>query len=145
MRSSLLAATCLLGLLATACQQKDMAARKESTEAKICAQLVEVRQALTAVADLTPSSTVGEARSAETGLATAITNLEASEQKLEELRTKAFQDQLKAFRAEVARVASNKETTLEEAAAELKTKAQPVLAARADLSRAVECEETEQP
>lgn len=71
-----------------------MAARKENTEAKICTQLSEVRQALSAVADLTPSSTVGEAKEAEMGLSTAIANLEGSEQKLEQLRTKAFQDQL---------------------------------------------------
>ncbi|MBC1260759.1 hypothetical protein FQK07_05640 [Synechococcus sp. BSF8S] len=79
------------------------------------------------------------------GLSTAIANLEGSEQKLEQLGTKAFQDQLKAFRSEVSRVASNKNTTLEEAAAELKDKAQPVLAAGDELSRSVECEVPEQP
>jgi hypothetical protein len=145
MRSSLLAAACLLALATTACQQQDMAARKEKTEAKICAQLTEVSQALTTVAQLTPASTVGEAKEAEGALGTAITNLEASEQKLEELRTKAFQEQLKTFRSEVAQVASSKDTTLEEAAAQLKAKAQPVMAARAELSRAVECEEPGQP
>lgn len=145
MRSSLFAAACLLGLVATGCQQQDMAARKEKTEAKICAQLTEVSQALSTVAQLTPSSTVGEAKDAEMALGTAITNLEASEQKLEALRTKAFQEQLKTFRSEVAQVARNKDTTLEEAAAELKVKVQPVMAARADLSRAVECEEPAQP
>ncbi|MBE9154007.1 hypothetical protein [Cyanobium sp. LEGE 06113] len=145
MRSSLFAAACLLALATTACQQQDMAARKEKTEAKICAQLTEVSQALSTVAQLTPASTVGEAKEAEGALGTAITNLEASEQKLEELRTKAFQEQLKTFRSEVAQVASSKDTTLEEAAAQLKAKAQPVMAARAELSRAVECEEPGQP
>ncbi|QNI69705.1 hypothetical protein [Cyanobium sp. NS01] len=145
MRSSLFASACLLALATTACQQQDMAARKEKTEAKICAQLTEVSQALTTVAQLTPASTVGEAKEAEGALGTAITNLEASEQKLEELRTKAFQEQLKTFRSEVAQVASSKDTTLEEAAAQLKAKAQPVMAARAELSRAVECEEPGQP
>ena len=117
MRSSLFASACLLALATTACQQQDMAARKEKTEAKICAQLTEVSQALTTVDELTPASTVGEAKEAEMALGAAITNLEASEQKLEELRTKAFQEQLKTFRSEVAQVASSKDTTLEEAAA----------------------------
>ena len=145
MRSSLFAAACLLALATTACQQQDMAARKEKTEAKICAQLTEVSQALSTVAQLTPASTVAEAKEAEGALGTAITNLVASEQKLEALRTKEFQEQLKTFRSEVAQLANNKDTTLEEAAAELKVKVQPVMAARAELSRAVECEEPTQP
>ncbi len=145
MRTSLLAAACLLALVTTACQKQDMAARKEKTEAKICAQLTEVSQALNTVAQLSPASTVKEAKNAEMALGTAITNLVASEQKLEALRTKAFQEQLKIFRSEVAQLASNKDTTLEEAAAQLKVKVQPLMAARAELSRAVECEEPAQP
>ena len=74
-------------------------------------------------------------------LASALAGLEKAEQTLEQLRLKNFQTQLQAFKADVAKVASNKGQTLEQAAQQLKTKAEPVIAARRQLSAAVKCEE----
>ena len=93
------------------------------------------------MAALKPTSTVGEATAADRALATALSGLETAEQKLEQLRLQNFQTQLKAFKGEVAQVASNKNQTLEQAAETLKAKAAPVIAARRALSTAVKCEE----
>jgi hypothetical protein len=141
MRHSLLALSCLLALGVAGCQSKDLAKKELKTEAKICTQLAAVGQALEKVAALKPTSTVGEATAADQALASALGGLEKAEQTLEQLRLQAFQSQLKTFKAEVARVASNKNQTLEQAAAQLKTKAEPVIAARRQLSAAVKCEE----
>jgi hypothetical protein len=73
-------------------------------------------------------------------LGTALAALETSKQDLEKLRLQAFQKQLKSFKGEVARVTNDKKLTLEQAAADLKTKAQPVITARRQLSAAVNCE-----
>ena len=67
--------------------------------------------------------------------------LQTAEQTLEKLRLQNFQNQLKTFKAEVARVASNKNQTLEQAALTLKAKSVPVIAARRALSAAVNCAE----
>ena len=141
MRRSLLALTCLLALAAAGCQKQDLAQKERKTEAKICSQLAAVGQALETAAALKPTSTVGEATAAERSLSSALADLEKSEQKLERLRLQAFQAQLKTFRSEVAKVASDQKQTLEQAALQLKTKAEPVIAARRQLSAAVQCEE----
>jgi hypothetical protein len=141
MRPSLLALSCLLAVGVAGCQSKDLAKKELKTEAKICSQLAAVGQALEKVAALKPTSTVGEATAADRSLATALSGLEKAEQTLEQLRLQAFQSQLKTFKAEVAKVASNKGQTLEQAAQQLKTKAEPVIAARRQLSAAVKCEE----
>ncbi len=141
MRRSLLALSCLLALGVAGCQSKDLAKKELKTEAKICAQLAAVGQALDQVAALKPTSTVGEATAADQALATALSGLEQAEQKLEKLRLQNFQAQLKTFKGEVARVASNKNQTLQAAALQLKAKSEPVIAARRQLSAAVKCEE----
>jgi len=140
MRRPLLALTCLLALAATGCQKQNLAHREQKTETQICTQLRAVGTAIDQVAALKPTSTVGEASAADQALATALAALNASEQKLEKLRLQNFQNQLKLFKSEVAKVASNKKQTLEEAAAQLKGKAVPVIAARRQLSAAVQCE-----
>lgn len=141
MRRSLIALSCLLALAATGCQKQDLAKKEQKAEAQICTQLASVGQALDQVAALKPSSTVGEASAADKALAGALAALESSEQKLEKLRLQNFQAQLKAFKGEVAKVASNKDQTLAQAAETLKAKAAPVIAARRALSAAVKCEE----
>lgn len=141
MRRPLIALTCLVSLAAAGCQKQDLAKKEQKTEAQICTQLAAVGQALDQVAALKPSSTVGEAAAADKALATSLASLEKAEQKLEQLRLQNFQAQLKAFKGEVAQVASNKSQTLEQAAEALKTKAAPVIAARRALSAAVKCEE----
>jgi hypothetical protein len=92
------------------------------------------------VAALKPTSTVGEAAAADQALASALSGLEKSEQKLEKLRLQNFQNQLKLFKGEVAQVAANKNQTLQQAALQLKAKSLPVAAARRQLSTAVKCE-----
>jgi hypothetical protein len=141
MRRPLLALTCLLALAAAGCQKQDLAQKEQKTEAKICAQLSAVGQALDKVAALKPTSTVGEATAADQALAGALSGLEKAEQSLEKLRLQNFQNQLKTFKGEVARVASNKNQTLEQAALTLKAKSVPVIAARPHLSAAVKCAE----
>jgi hypothetical protein len=141
MRRPLLALTCLLALSAAGCQPKDLAKKEQKTEAKICTQLAAVGQALEQVAALKPTSTVGEATAADRALASALAGLEKAEQTLEQLRLQNFQAQLKTFKDEVSRVASNKNETLQAAALQLKAKSEPVIAARRQLSAAVKCEE----
>jgi hypothetical protein len=141
MRRPLLALTCLLALASVGCQKQTIAEREQKTESQICSQLAKVGQALEQVAALKPTSTVGEATAADKALATALSSLETSKEKLEQLRLQNFNTQLKAFKAEVAKVASNKKQTLEQAAVELKAQAQPVIIARRQLSAAVKCVE----
>lgn len=141
MRRPLLALGCLLVLTTAGCQPKDLAKKEQQTEAKICAQLAAVGKALDQVAALKPTSTVGEAVAADQALGSALAGLETAEQTLQKLRLQNFQTQLKTFKGEVARVTSDKKQTLEEAAQELKTKSEPVIAARRQLSAAVKCAE----
>jgi hypothetical protein len=141
MRRSLIALSCLVALAAAGCQNQDLARKEAKTEARICTQLTAVGQALDQVAALKPTSTVGEATAADRALATALSGLETAEQSLEKLRLQNFQNQLKAFKGEVAAVASNRNQTLEQAALTLKAKSAPVIAARRQLSAAVKCEE----
>jgi hypothetical protein len=141
MRRSLLALTCLLSLGAAGCQSQNLAQREQRAKQQICSQLADAAKALDQVAALKPTSTVGEAAAADQALGTALAALERSEQKLEQLRLQNFRTQLKGFKADVAKVASDKKQTLEQAAVELKAKAQPVLEARRALTAAVKCEE----
>jgi hypothetical protein len=141
MRRALLAFACLISLGAAGCQSKDLAKKEQKAEAQICAQLADAAKALEQVAALKPTSTVGEAVAADRALGSALAALERSEQKLEQLRLQNFRTQLTAFKADVAAVAADKKQTLEEAADELKSKAQPVIEARRALTAAVQCEE----
>lgn len=141
MRRPLLALSFLLALTTAGCQPKDLAKKEQKTEAKICAQLAAVGQALDKVAALKPTSTVGEAVGADQALGSALAGLEKAEQSLEKLRLQNFQTQLKTFKGEVAQVASNKNQTLEQAALAIKARSEPVIAARRQLSAAVKCEE----
>jgi hypothetical protein len=140
MRRSILPVVALASLAVLSCQRPDLAKKELKTEQKICQQLSEVAKALEQVAALQPTSTVGQARSADLALGTALAALETSKQDLENLRLQAFQKQLKSFKGEVARVTNDKKLTLEQAATDLKTKAQPVITARRQLSAAVNCE-----
>jgi len=142
MRRPLLAVTCLLALTTAGCQSQNLAQKEQKAEAKICAQLASVGSALDQVDALKPTSTVGEAVAADQALAKALNSLETAEQTLEKLRVQNFQKQLQTFKEDVARVASRKNQTLEQAALQLKAKAAPVIAARRELSAAVKCEET---
>jgi hypothetical protein len=141
MRRPLLALTCLIGLGVAGCQSQDLAKREQKAEQQICTQLGDAAKALEQVAALKPTSTVGEAVAADRALGSALAALERSEQKLEQLRLQNFRTQLSAFKAEVATVAADKKQTLEQAADELKAKAQPVIEARRALTAAVKCEE----
>ena len=141
MRRPLLATACLLALSASGCTPQNLAKKEAKTEARICSELAAVGQALDRVAALKPTSTVGEATAADQALDAALLALEKSETKLETLRLKNFQTQLRTFKGEVARVTSNKNQTLEQAALTLKAKSVPVIAARRQLSAAVKCQE----
>ncbi|MFM7236554.1 MAG: hypothetical protein ACKOYK_07275 [Cyanobium sp.] len=137
---SLLALAALSALALGGCQQ-NLTVQKAKTEKLICTQLAEVGQAMEAVGALKPTSTIGEAKKADQALATALTNLEASQEQLENLRLKAFKTQLRTFRGEVQKVAQNKGLTLEQAANLLKAKAAPVITARQALTAEVDCPE----
>ncbi|MFN9546317.1 MAG: hypothetical protein ACK6AD_04490 [Cyanobacteriota bacterium] len=134
----LLAVIALAALALGGCQQ-NLPEQKAQTEKLICTHLTEAGQALERVAALKPTSTVGEAKAADQALAAALTKLEASQEKLENLRLKAFKAQLRSFRSEVERVSKNKGLTLEAAAQVLKGKAGPVIAARQALTAEVDC------
>ncbi len=138
----LLAVSAALVALAIGGCQQNLNEQKAKTEKLICVQLAEAGQALERVAALKPTSTVGEAKTADQALATALTKLEASQEKLENLRLKAFKAQLRTFRGEVQRVSQNKGITLEMAANLLKAKAAPLIAARQALTAEVDCVET---
>ncbi len=137
----MLALACLISLGAAGCQSRDLAQKEQKAEQQICAQLADAARALEQVAALKPTSTVGEAVAADRALGSALAALERSEQKLEQLRLQNFRTQLSAFKAEVATVAADKKQTLEQAAGELKAKAQPVIESRRALTAAVKCEE----
>jgi hypothetical protein len=141
---SLLAIAALTALALGGCQQ-NLTTQKAKTEKLICTQLAAVGQAMEAVGALKPTSTVGDAKKADQALASALTNLEASQEKLESLRLKAFKTQLRAFRGEVQKVSQNKGLTLEQAANLLKAKAAPVVAARQALTAEVDCPEPATP
>ena len=146
MRRSLAIAAACLSLALVACspvekKKKNKVATEQQATVDVCDQLIKVGAALEVSANLQPTSTVGEATAADRALASALAGLEKAEQTLEQLRLKNFQTQLQAFKADVAKVASNKGQTLEQAAQQLKTKAEPVIAARRQLSAAVKCEE----
>jgi hypothetical protein len=141
MRRSLFLAAALLSLGVAGCRPADQKTG-EAAEAKVCANLAAVGKALEQVAALKPTSTIGEAKAANRSLAGSLEALNASEAMLEKLRLREFRDQLRAFNAEADRVSRNKKLTLEEAAAELKTKAQPVIAARQRMSQQVKCPES---
>jgi len=128
-------AAVLISLGMAGCQPKS----EQVLEAAVCGNLEAVGSALEQVAALKPSSTVGEASAASKALDSALNNLNKSEVKLEKVRINEFRAQLKSFNAEVNRVSRNKKLTLEEAAADLKSKAAPVIAARRRISEQVKC------
>lgn len=128
-------ATVLVGLSLTACQPKS----EQALEAAVCSNLEAVGSALEQVGALKPTSTVGEAAAASKALDLSLENLNKSEVKLEKARVDAFRAQLRTFNAEVSRVSRDKKLTLEEAAADLKSKAAPVIEARRRLSSQVKC------
>jgi len=146
MRRFPLLAAGLAALTLAACQP---VAKKLPTEqvasGEVCNRLEAVAQALEQVNSLKPTSTVGEAQAANKALGKAIKGLKGAESTLEKVRAADFQNSLKAFKKEVARVSRNKGLTLETAATDLKAKAVPVIAARKALSASVTCKEPAQP
>ena len=140
MRLVPLLAANLAALALTACQS---VAQKQPSEkaatGNVCSQLNTVATALDQVNSLKPTSTVGEAQTANKALGKAIKGLKGAEAELEQARVADYQAKLKAFKKEVAKVSKKKALTLEQAAADLKTKAAPVLAAHKALSASVNC------
>lgn len=128
-------ATLLIGLSLSGCQRKS----EQALEAAVCTNLEAVGSALEQVGALKPTSTVGEAAAASKALDSALSALNKSEVNLEKARVDAFKGQLKTFNAEVGRVTRDKKLTLEEAAADLKTRAVPVIEARRRLYAQVKC------
>lgn len=135
-RPALLLGSGLLALGLAACQPKPSPEQAETT---VCTNLAAVGQALEAVGELTPTSTVGEALKARSDLNAALAKLNQSEEALQKLRVKELQAQAKAFEAEVKKVTQQKDATLEEAAQELQGKLEPVLAARRAALAEVNC------
>ena len=131
----------LAALAVAACQpvaQKQPSEQAATTD--VCTELTHVAEALEQVSTLKPTSTVGEAQSVNKHLGKALKGLKAAESELEKARLADFQAKLKAFKKEVAKVSKSKSLTLEQAAADLKAKAAPVVAAHKELSAAVKCE-----
>ena len=144
-RVPFLAAT-LAALALAACQPVAQKQPSEKVAAgDVCTELTHVAEALEQVNGLKPTSTVGEAQAVNKHLGKAIKGLKAAEAELEKTRLADFQAKLKAFKKEVAKVSKNKGLTLEQAAADLKTKAAPVVAAHKELTAAVNCEASAQP
>lgn len=138
MRRSFVLVAALLGLGLAGCQQA-LQKSEDILETKVCDNLTAVGKALEQVAALQPSSTVGEASAANQALTRSLQALNQSEALLEKLRLREFRNQLSAFNKEASRIANNKQLTLEEAAAELKTKAGPLITARRQVSARVKC------
>jgi hypothetical protein len=138
MRRSLCLAAALLAVGLVGCQ-KSPESKEAKLEAQVCENLASVGAALDEVAGLKPTSTVGEATNANRALTTSLEALNQSEATLEKFRLRQFRDQARAFNREAARITSNKELTLKDAAAELKSKAQPLIAARRRVSEQVKC------
>jgi transposase len=138
MRRLIALAMALTTLGLAGCQQASQKT-EAALEAKVCANLTAVGAALDQVAALKPTSTVGDATAANKALTRSLEALNHSEALLEKMRLRQFRDQLSAFNREATRVAGNKSLTLEEAAADLKTKAQPVIAARRRVSEQAKC------
>ena len=134
-RGHLAMATLLIALSVAGCQRKS----EQALEEAVCTNLEAVGSALEQVGALKPTSTVGEAAAASKALDSALSALNKSEVKLEKARVDAFKGQLKTFNAEVVRVTRDKKLTLEEAAADLKNKAVPVIEARRRLYAQVKC------
>ena len=139
MRRTILALGAVLSLALAACQKQDTAKMEQKTEGEICTQLAAVGVALEKTAALTPQSTVGEAEAANKELGSSLKALSEEEKKLQELRLQDFRKQVKTFKKDVATVANSKKLTLEEAAGQLKGKAQPLLAAHKQLTAEVYC------
>ena len=140
-RPALLLGTGLLTLALAACQSQPTPRQSEQkAESAVCANLAAVGEALEAVSELGPTSTVGDAEQARNNLAKAVAKLQDSEAALEKLRIQELQKQVMAFNKDVKKVTANKSTTLEEAANELQGKLEPVLAARQAAVADVNCD-----
>lgn len=136
----------LAALALAACQPvaQKQPSEKAATGA-VCSQLSAVATALEKVNSLKPTSTVGEAQTANKALGKAIRGLQSAETELEQARVTDFKAKLKAFKKEVAAVSKSKAMTLEQASQDLKTKAAPVIAAHKALAASVNCETAAKP
>ena len=140
-RPALLLGSGLMALALAACQNQPTPQQSEQkAESAVCANLAAVGEALEAVGELGPTSTVGDAEQARNNLAKAVAKLQDSEAALEKLRIQELQKQVMAFNKDVKKVTAKKSTTLEEAANELQGKLEPVLAARQAAVADVNCD-----
>ena len=140
-RPALLLGSALVALALAACQSKPTPQQSEQkAESAVCANLAAVGEALEAVGELGPSSTVGDAEQARDNLAKVVAKLQDSEAALEKLRVQELQKQVIAVNEAAKQVTAKKSTTLEEAANELQGKLEPVLAARQAAVADVNCE-----
>jgi hypothetical protein len=145
-RLPLLASAAIACLALAACQKTaEKAVSVASATAGVCGQLEEVGKALEHVNALTPDSTVGDAQAANQHLGDALQSLQQAEGTLAKLKLSAFQTQVNAFKQELAKVSGDKQLSLKQAAADLRAKAGPVIAARQQLSAMVQCNAAAKP
>ena len=101
-RPALLLGSGLMALALAACQSKPTPQQSEQkAESAVCANLAAVGEALEAVGELGPTSTVGDAEQARNNLAKAVAKLQDSEAALEKLRIQELQKQVMAFNKDV--------------------------------------------
>jgi hypothetical protein len=103
-----------------------------------------VEKALAKVDDLTPASTVADAEAAGASLKKALATFDQAETELQTAKLKEYRDQVEIYEKFVGEIRQNKTMTLEEAAQQLKTKADPVIAAHEQLAETVACVEVEE-
>ncbi len=133
-----------LSLALVACQSADKKADKDEVKVvkgveAVCAAQADVDAAVLKVNDLTPDSTVADAQQAGDKLKVALSALSKAEGQLEKAEVKEYRDQVEIFRKAVDEVSKKKDLTLAEAAAQLKGKAAPLIAAREQLASTTVC------
>ena len=139
-----LPAALALSLALVACQSAEKKADNDEVKVfkgveAVCAAQADVDAAMEQVNGLTPDSTVADAQQAGDKLKGALSALNKAEGQLEKAEVKEYRDQVDLFRKAVDEVSKNKELTLAEAAEQLKGKAAPLLAARAQLASTKVC------
>ena len=137
-----------LGLALAACQSVEKKAVTDqakvvSDSGLVCIATAEVEKALDKVNDLTPASTVADAEVAGASLKQALATLDQAETEFQTAQLKEYRDQVAIFETFVGQIRQNKTMTLEEAAQQLKAKAEPVIAAHEQLAETTACIEVE--
>lgn len=145
-----LPAALALSLALVACQSAEKKAADDEVKVAtgveaVCAAQADVDAAVVTVNGLTPQSTVADAEKAGDKLKDALAALNKAEDQLAKAEVKEYRDQVEIFRKAVGEVSKNKDLTLAEAAEQLKGKAAPVIAARAQLAATTVCVEAVEP